>query len=258
MNILFLGTGTSTGVPQIGCSCAVCRSADPGNKRLRSSIYVEAEGVRLLLDSSPDLRQQALREGITDVDAVLYTHGHVDHVGGFDDLRAFCWRRTGGLPMYASPGTMTILRTMYGWAFGTGPQKPGYVRPEPYEVTEPFRIGAVTVTPLPVDHAGMETYAYLLAAGGRSMVYMPDVKSIPESSLERMKGTDLLVVDGLRYRLHPTHFCLDEALAAIERIQPRQALLTHLSHEMDYRELAEKLPEKVKPAHDGLRVSLAS
>lgn len=103
MNILFLGTGTSTGVPQIGCSCAVCTSPDPRNRRLRSSVYVEAAGARLLLDSSPDLRQQALREHITDVDAVLYTHAHVDHVGGFDDLRAFCWRRSGGLPMYASP-----------------------------------------------------------------------------------------------------------------------------------------------------------
>ena len=101
MNILFLGTGTSTGVPQIGCSCAVCTSPDPRNKRLRSSIYVEASGTRILLDSSPDLRQQALRENITDLDAVLYTHAHVDHIGGFDDLRAFCWRRAGGLPMYA-------------------------------------------------------------------------------------------------------------------------------------------------------------
>ena len=115
MNILFLGTGTSTGVPQIGCSCAVCTSPDPRNRRLRSSIYVEAAGTRLLLDSSPDLRQQALRENITDVDAVLYTHAHVDHVGGFDDLRAFCWRRSGGLPMYASPMTVDALRTMYGW-----------------------------------------------------------------------------------------------------------------------------------------------
>ena len=113
MNILFLGTGTSTGVPQIGCSCAVCTSPDPRNRRLRSSIYVEAAGTRLLLDSSPDLRQQALRENITDVDAVLYTHAHVDHVGGFDDLRAFCWRRSGGLPMYASPMTVDALRTMY-------------------------------------------------------------------------------------------------------------------------------------------------
>ena len=212
MNILFLGTGTSTGVPQIGCSCAVCTSPDPRNRRLRSSIYVEAAGTRLLLDSSPDLRQQALRENITDVDAVLYTHAHVDHVGGFDDLRAFCWRRSGGLPMYASP--MTVL------------------------------------------HAGVETYAYLLEAEGRSLVYMPDVKSIPAPSLERMKGVDLLIIDGLRYHLHPTHMCLEETLAAIAAVRPRRAVLTHLSHDMDYGILSGKLPENVMPAYDGLRLSL--
>ena len=226
MNILFLGTGTSTGVPQIGCSCAVCTSPDPRNRRLRSSIYVEAAGTRLLLDSSPDLRQQALRENITDVDAVLYTHAHVDHVGGFDDLRAFCWRRSGGLPMYASPMTVDALRTMYGWAFVPKPGRSGYVRPEPHEVTAPFRVGNVLATPLPVLHAGVETYAYLLEAEGRSLVYMPDVKSIPAPSLERMKGVDLLIIDGLRYHLHPTHMCLEETLAAIAAVRPRRAVLT--------------------------------
>lgn len=256
MNILFLGTGTSTGVPQIGCSCAVCTSPDPRNKRLRSSIYVEASGTRLLLDSSPDLRQQALRENITDVDAVLYTHAHIDHVGGFDDLRAFCWRRTGGLPMYASPETMDTLRNMYGWAFEPKTVRTGYVRPEPHEVKGPFRAGAVLAVPLPVNHASVETYAYVLEAGGRSMAYMPDVKSIPEASLERMKGVDLLIIDGLRYHQHPTHLCLEESLAAIEAIDPRQAVLTHLSHDMDYRILSGKLPENVRPAYDGLRLSL--
>ena len=246
MNILFLGTGTSTGVPQIGCSCAVCTSPDPRNKRLRSSVYVEAAGTRILLDSSPDLRQQALRENITDVDAVLYTHAHVDHVGGFDDLRAFCWRRSGGLPLYASPQTMEALRTMYGWAFEPKPGRSGYVRPEPHEVREPFRVGSVLVTPLPVMHAGVETYAYVLEAEGQRLAYMPDVKSIPEASLEAMKGVDLLIIDGLRYHLHPTHLCLEESLAAI----------AHMSHDMDYGILSGKLPENVMPAYDGLRLSL--
>lgn len=256
MNILFLGTGTSTGVPQIGCSCAVCTSPDPRNRRLRSSIYVEAAGTRLLLDSSPDLRQQALRENITDVDAVLYTHAHVDHVGGFDDLRAFCWRRSGGLPMYASPMTVDALRTMYGWAFVPKPGRSGYVRPEPHEVTAPFRVGNVLATPLPVLHAGVETYAYLLEAEGRSLVYMPDVKSIPAPSLERMKGVDLLIIDGLRYHPAPHAHVLEETLAAIAAVRPRRAVLTHLSHDMDYGILSGKLPENVMPAYDGLRLSL--
>lgn len=242
MNILFLGTGTSTGVPQIGCSCAVCTSPDPRNKRLRSSVYVEAAGTRILLDSSPDLRQQALRENITDVDAVLYTHAHVDHVGG--------------LPLYASPQTMEALRTMYGWAFEPKPGRSGYVRPEPHEVTEPFRVGNVLVTPLPVMHAGVETYAYVLEAEGQRLAYMPDVKSIPEASLEAMKGVDLLIIDGLRYHLHPTHLCLEESLAAIAAIRPGRAVLTHMSHDMDYGILSGKLPENVMPAYDGLRLSL--
>ena len=271
MNILFLGTGTSTGVPQIGCSCAVCTSPDPRNRRLRSSIYVEAAGTRLLLDSSPDLRQQALRENITDVDAVLYTHAHVDHVGGFDDLRAFCWRRSGGLPMYASPMTVDALRTMYGWAFVPKPGRSGYVRPEPHEVTAPFRVGNVLATPLPVLHAGVETYAYLLEAEGRSLVYMPDVKSIPAPSLERMKGVGLLIINGVGFNMDPTdmwmeekmsdkagmaHMCLEDTLAAIAAVRPRRAVLTHLSHDMDYGILSGKLPENVMPAYDGLRLSL--
>jgi len=187
---------------------------------------------------------------------VLYTHAHVDHIGGFDDLRAFCWRRTGGLPMYASPETMKTLRTMYGWAFESGKARTGYVRPEPHEATEPFRVGSVLATPLPVDHAAVDTCAYMLESGGMRLVYMPDVKSIPEASLERMKGADLLIIDGLRYDLHPTHMCLDESLAAIRAIEPGQAFLTHLSHNMDYRILSGRLPENVGAAYDGLRLSL--
>ncbi len=257
MNILFLGTGTSTGVPQIGCSCPVCASPDPRNKRLRSSVCVEAAGLRLLLDSSPDLRQQALRENISSIDAVLYTHCHVDHVGGFDDLRAFCWRRKTGLPMYASAEAMAGLRKMYDWAF-TPPKTTasGYVRPEPHEVEEPFTIGALTITPVPVTHAWVHTNAYKIEHQGVSMVYMPDVKSIPPDSVELIKGVDLLIIDGLRYTEHPTHMTLEEALAAIEAVQPKRAILTHLSHQMDYEQLCSRLPSHVQPAYDGLKISL--
>ncbi len=257
MNILFLGTGTSTGVPQIGCSCPVCVSADPRNKRLRSSIFIEAAGLKLLVDSSPDLRQQALRAHLTALDAVLYTHCHVDHVGGFDDLRAFCWRRKDGLPMYASPQAMDGLRLMYGWAFQPPmTEASGYVRPEPHEVTQTFRIGELTITPVPVQHAWVHTNAYLIEHEGVRVVYMPDVKAIPAESLELIKGVDLLIIDGLRYTDHPTHMTLDEALDAIGHVQPKQALLTHLSHHMDYEDLSARLPANVKPAYDGLRVTL--
>lgn len=256
INILFLGSGTSTGVPQIGCRCAVCSSDDPKNKRLRSSVYVEADGLRLLLDSSPDLRQQALRANISSVDAVLYTHAHVDHVGGFDDLRAFCWRREDRLPIYASSETLKTLKSMYGWAFNPKMNYKGYVRPEPHAVSHSFRLGNIKITPLPVVHAKVHTLAYRLEYADLRLVYMPDVKRIPFSSLRRMHDLDLLIVDGLRYEPHSTHFCVQDALDLVREIQPRQTLLTHLSHALDYHSLPVVLPPGVRPAYDGLSISL--
>lgn len=251
LEIEFLGTGTSTGVPVIGCSCAVCLSDDPGNNRLRSSVLIRCGETRLLVDTSPDLRQQAFRSGLTAIDAVLYTHIHLDHVAGFDELRAFCWSRQEPLPLYAGPETMAGLKQMFGWAFTNS--YIGYVRPDPHIVTEPFQVGALRVTPVPVRHGQVEALGYIFESpDGARLGYIPDVKEVPEASLVLLEGLDLLVVDGLRKRGHETHFSLDEAFALFARVSPGQGYLTHMSHEIDYSSARKELPDKVDLAFDGL------
>jgi len=253
--ITFLGTGTSVGVPVIGCDCTVCTSSDPRNSRTRSSIHVRAGDVSLLVDSGPDLREQALREGITKVDAIVYTHGHVDHVAGFDELRAFCWRREAPLPMHGNPDTLDCLRTMFGWAFSDKNVYRGYVKPAPLEFDGPFSYSNLKITPLLVEHAALETHGFLFEhAGSPPTAYIPDVKRIPRETLDRIQNVDVLIIDSLRPATHPTHMSVTEALAAIEHINPGKAWLTHLGHENDHATLESTLPPTIRVAHDGLRL----
>ncbi|MEG0025488.1 MAG: MBL fold metallo-hydrolase [Akkermansia sp.] len=254
LRILFLGTGTSTGVPLIGCKCPVCQSKHPHNKRLRSSIIVEAGGTRVLVDSSPDLRQQALREGLSSIDAVIYTHCHLDHVAGFDDMRAFCWHKEEPLPLYASPETMIVLKQMYPWAFSPDNVYRGYVRPEARIIEGGFRIGALEVSPVPVIHAQVETFGYVFTYQGQRIGYASDVKSIPDSSMELFRHLDVLILDSLRINEHPTHLSLDETLSLFRQLKPKACFLTHMSHDMDAMTLSELLPEGVFMAYDGLTV----
>lgn len=242
----------------IGCDCPVCQSGDPRNNRTRSSVLVRADGKTLLVDSGPDLRQQALRENLRAIDAVIYTHSHLDHVAGFDELRAFCWHRQSPLPLHATPECMATLRTMYGWAFHEETSGRGYVRPDPRTIDGPFSYGALTITPLPVTHAAsVPTVGFLFElTDGRSLAYLPDVKSIPAATMELLKGVGVLVVDALRPAHHPTHFSLEEALAAAAEIRPGKTWLTHLSHDYDMRTFPETLPVGVRMAWDGLRINL--
>lgn len=256
--LLFLGTGTSVGVPVIGCRCPVCTSADRRNNRTRSSVLISTETTTILVDSGPDLREQALREGITAIDAVLYTHSHLDHVAGFDEMRAFCWGKTEPLPLYGTESCLAVLRNMFGWAFHVDNTHSGYVRPVTRIVTAEFLIGDLTIRPLPVIHGTLETVGYLFETdAGFRAAYLPDVKSIPETTLAMMERLDLLVIDALRETPHSTHLSLPEALAISEKLSPRKTLLTHISHDLDHAHLAASLPESITPAHDGLRVSLS-
>lgn len=253
----FLGTGTSVGVPVIGCECTVCRSDEARNKRFRSSVVVRAGEATLLVDSGPDLRMQALREGLREIDAVIYTHGHLDHVAGFDELRAFCWRKQEPLPLHATVGCMETMVQMFGWAFNPERVIEGYVRPDAKVIAGPFSYGNLRVTALPVVHATVETVGYLFEVPGRrSLAYLPDVKRIPEETMRLLAGVDVLVVDALRTAPHPTHFSLAEALAAAVEIGAGETWLTHLSHEYDARTSGDALPEGVRLAWDGLRISL--
>lgn len=254
----FLGTGTSVGVPVIGCDCAVCRSRDSRNQRTRSSVLVETGDFTFLVDSGPDLRAQALREKITKVDAVLYTHAHLDHIAGFDELRAFCWRREEPLPMHAGPECLASLMNMYAWAFRTREGMRGYVRPAAHVFNGPFQLGPFRVTPLPVIHGALETHGFRFDAEGlRSFAYLCDVKRIPDSTLELMAGVEVMIVDALRPTPHETHFSLDEALAALTTLRVTEGWLTHLGHEHDHATLEASLPPGVHVAWDGLQLDLA-
>lgn len=253
----FLGTGTSVGVPVIGCGCAVCTSGDPRNQRLRSSALVRAGEVAVLVDSGPDLRAQALREGMRALDAVVYTHAHLDHVAGFDELRAFCWKKEGPLPLHATEECLATLKQMFGWAFSEKNVYLGYVKPDPRRIDGAFSYGDLKITPLPVDHGSVETIGFLFQArGARSLAYLPDVKRIPHATMALLRGVDVLVVDSLRPLPHPTHFSLGEALEAIREAEPGEAWLTHLGHENDHAALEAQLPAGVRVARDGLRVEL--
>ena len=257
LSLTFLGTGTSVGIPVIGCKCPVCVSTDARNKRLRSSVLIRAGEVTLLVDSGPDLRAQALREGFTEIDAVIYTHAHLDHVAGFDELRAFCWRKEEPLPMHATEGCMATLKTMFGWAFSPANSYKGYVKPLPRLIEGPFSYGDLRVTPLPVEHGSVETIGFLFEApDARRLAYIPDVKRIPEATFDLIQGVDVLVLDSLRPHEHPTHFSLGEALDAVTRAGARKAWLTHLGHENEHSALQAGLPAGVEVAWDGLRIDL--
>lgn len=243
------------GVPVIGCDCAVCRSENPRNKRSRASVVVRAGELTVLVDTGPDLRMQALREDLRVVDAVLYTHAHMDHVVGFDDLRAFCWRRSEPLPLHATAACMADLKRMFGWAFSPENQYPGYVKPAATVIAGPFHIGDLEITPLAVVHSSIETIGYRFDyPRAKSVAYLPDVKHIPERTMESLKDIDILIVDALRPGAHPTHFSVNEALLVAQECGARETWLTHLGHENDHDELGARLPANVKVAWDGLRI----
>lgn len=259
MKITFLGTATSHGLPYIGCNCAICTSADPHNKRLRCSIIVEddAAETRILVDTTPDLRQQFLRAGISWLSAVLWTHDHNDHIIGLDDLRRITDMQ-GYLSGYANEATMEHLHRVFDYAFVPDRNHAGFPRLIAHTLTplRLFKISNFQITPIPIMHGRQEICAYRFDDGKSTFVYATDCSQIPDHSWEQMKNADALVLDALRLEPHPTHFCLDQALEAIEKLQPKQAFLTHFSHDMDHATISAQLPENVQMAFDELTISL--
>ncbi len=256
MRLTFLGTGTSQGVPMIRCDCAVCRSSDPRDNRTRASIYLETPEGSYVVDTGTDFRTQCLRENIWQVDAVIMTHSHTDHVMGFDDLRRFAAPRGGLMPVYASAETMADLRRVFAFAFDTVSPWPGYLKPEPHLVDGPFSLGETSVVPLPVPHGSSETYGYLFARQGvKLLAYLSDCSAVPEEVTRTIEGVQLLVIDALREKPHPTHLSIAQALEVARRVRPARTLFTHICHEL--RQSAESaLPANVGLAYDGLKIAL--
>lgn len=253
MKIVFLGTGTSVGIPVIGCHCAVCRSPDPRNKRRRSSLYVEAGGTHIVIDTSLDFRDQALTFKVPRVDAVLVTHSHADHIFGLDDIRRYNTLQNSMIPVYASTATVADLQRIFTYIRADNPE-PGVFRPmlEFREITGAFEVGAVRVEALPVLHGRSLTYGYRLESGGRTVGYVPDCKEMSEETLLRLREVDVMILDGLRHRPHPTHLNIEAAVAMLKRIGARHSYLTHMCHDLEHEQTQESLPAGIFVSSDGM------
>jgi phosphoribosyl 1,2-cyclic phosphate phosphodiesterase len=252
MRVTFLGTGTSTGVPVPTCDCRVCTSDDPRDRRLRPSALLAWGESGVLVDTTPDFREQALRFGVERVDAVLYTHSHADHVLGLDDLRLYNWKQRAPIPAYGSEQTLEELSRTFWYVFEPGPSENTRPDIERRPIGGPFELLGRRVVPIPLFHGRMPIFGYRV---GR-FAYLTDVSEIPEPSYELLRGLDVLVLNGLRERPHPTHLSLEGALACAGRIGARRTLLTHVSHEVHHRSVSAGLPAGVELAYDGLCVEL--
>jgi phosphoribosyl 1,2-cyclic phosphate phosphodiesterase len=248
----FLGTGTSVGVPMVGCECAVCTSADPRNHRYRCSVLIGTPQGNILIDTTPELRLQLLRAKINLVHAVLYTHAHADHMYGMDDLRPIPKNLGTPVPLYCTNEVERKLRQAFAYAFSPEAQAMpmGYLPKLMFRniTEEPFTVLEEIVTPIPLEHAHFSVFGYRIG----NLAYCTDVNKIPRESMKRLEGVEILILDALRLKPHPAHFCVDEALEVIDRLQPAKAYLTHMSHDIDHETISRQLPANVELAYDGL------
>lgn len=256
--LVFLGTGTSSGIPVIGCGCPVCTSDDPRNRRTRCGLALGLPEGNLLIDTPPELRLQLTREGIGLIHATLYTHAHADHLFGLDDLRLFPYYLGHHMPLYCEADVERRIRKSFDYAFDEHSQKVpagGLPRLEFETITlEPFEVLGAQVIPVRLQHGRFQVLGYRFG----NVAYCTDVSQIPEESWSRLQGLDVLILDCLRFDPHPTHLSLDQAVAVAERLSPRRTLFTHMSHELDHETICRQLPPTMELAYDGLRIPLNS
>jgi phosphoribosyl 1,2-cyclic phosphate phosphodiesterase len=258
MRLRFLGTGTSFGIPQVGCGCGVCASADPRDRRMRSAALVETAGATILIDTPPELRLQLVAAGVSRIDAVMFTHEHADHINGIDDLRVFSARDHRALPIFGPPETLERLRTSFNYIFDAsvqpyhGTSKP-LLEPRPLEAGTPATVAGVRVLPLAFDHGHLRVFGYRIGNAG----YITDVKTVSAEALAALAGVDVLVLNALWWRPHPTHLSIPEAIEVARAVGARRTFLTHLTHETGHAELAAALPAGIEPAYDGLVVEVS-
>jgi phosphoribosyl 1,2-cyclic phosphate phosphodiesterase len=256
MWVTFLGTGTSHGVPMIGCRCATCHSTDPRDRRLRPSIYLEVEeGPAVLVDTGTDLRQQALTYGVSRVDAILYTHSHADHIMGLDEVRRFNVVQGGPITAYADAVTGANVRRTFHYIFEPPAQPGGGVPQIEFRTIDgPFEIAGLGVIPVKLFHGRLPVLGFRFG----SFAYLTDCNRIPDESWPLLQDLDVLVLDALRHRPHPTHFSLSEALDVVDRLSPGRALFTHICHDLPHGTTNATLPAGVELAYDGMRLAIAS
>lgn len=254
MELLFLGTGTSLGVPMIGCDCPVCRSGDSRNRRRRSSLYVTAGATRLLIDTPPDFRDQALTFNLRRVDAVLFTHAHADHILGLDDIRRFNTLQNATIPAYTVPEILAEVQRVF--AYIGQPVTSGLYRPKIafHPVKTTFQAGEISVTPLDVTHGDARTVGYLLEWHGRRVGYFPDCHSMPAATRQALSGMQVMILDALRHQPHPTHLCVAESVALLREIGAPRSYVVHLCHELEHARLEQELPPGMAVGYDGLVV----
>lgn len=265
--LTFLGTGTSAGIPMIGCDCDVCASDDPRDQRTRSSVLIRYAGHepdqpprQFLIDTSPDMRQQALAQGLHRIDGVLYTHAHADHIFGLDDLRRFNAVMKTAIDIHAEPMVLSSLRNMFPYVFtpenNVNPSFIPTLIANEIEPDHPLELFGATWTPIRLMHGRLPILGFRIDFAGKSIAYCTDVSAFPPEAYPQLQDLDILVIDGLRFRHHPTHLTIEQALEQIERIQPKQAYLTHLAHDIKHADLEPTLPDNVFLSYDGLVVKV--
>jgi len=245
-----LGSGTSMGVPTIGCACAVCQSPDPHDRRTRPSILLDFGGKLVLIDTTPDFREQAIRERIHRIDAVLYTHTHADHILGIDDLRPLSYHREGKIPLYARPEAADFIRNMFRYIFDADYKFGGLARLELKPIDGPFELFGKTFEPVPIIHGDTEIYGYRFG----SAAYLTDFSTIPRSSYALLQDLDVLILDGLRHKPHPTHSTVENSIRIADELGAKRVFFTHICHDLAHEETNAALPPHARLSYDGLKL----